>query len=113
MESAFRYRHRILTEADVDCIRQLIAQHPGASRRCLPEKLCEAWHWVQPNGRLRAMPCRGLMLALHRAGRPRGCNPCSRSRDAGLVPPGFQVFKLQRSLKRRSLAFFFGFHRTK
>lgn len=69
MESAFTYRHRVITEADVDFIRQLIAQHPGASRRRLSEKLCEAWHWVQPNGRLRAMVCRGLMLALHRAGR--------------------------------------------
>jgi hypothetical protein len=69
METEFSYRHRVVSEADVDFIRQLIAQHPGASRRQLSEKLCEAWHWVQPNGRLRAMVCRGLMLTLHRAGR--------------------------------------------
>jgi hypothetical protein len=69
METDFTYRHRVVSKADVDFIRQLIAQHPGASRRRLSEKLCEAWHWVQANGRLRDMVCRGLMLALHRAGR--------------------------------------------
>jgi hypothetical protein len=69
MGAAFSYRHRVVSQADVDFIRQLIAQHPGASRRRLSEKLCEAWHWVQPNGQLRDMVCRGLMLALHRAGR--------------------------------------------
>lgn len=69
MGTEFTYRSRVVGEADVEFIRQLIAQHPGASRRRLSEKLCEAWQWVQPNGQLRAMVCRGLMLALHRAGR--------------------------------------------
>jgi hypothetical protein len=31
-------------------------------------KLCKAWNWVQPNGVLRDMVCRGFMLALHRGG---------------------------------------------
>jgi hypothetical protein len=31
-------------------------------------KLCQAWNWVQANGALRDMVCRGLMLELHRAG---------------------------------------------
>ncbi len=57
-----------MTDADVVFIRQLIAAHPRASRRALSKKLCEAWNWVQPNGVLRDMVCRGLMLALHRAG---------------------------------------------
>jgi hypothetical protein len=69
MGTAFSYRHRLVSEADVDFIRQLIAQYPGASRRRLSEKLCQAWHWVQPNGQLRDQVCRSLMLALHRAGR--------------------------------------------
>ncbi len=38
------------------------------SRRGLSEKLCLAWDWRQPNGALRDMVCRGLMLALCRAG---------------------------------------------
>ena len=69
MEAVFTYRHRVLSEADVVFIRQLIAQHPELSRRRLARKLCEAWQWVQPNGRVRDMVCRGLMLALHRRGR--------------------------------------------
>jgi hypothetical protein len=31
-------------------------------------KLCELWQWRQPNGVLRDMVCRGLLLVLHRAG---------------------------------------------
>jgi hypothetical protein len=68
MEPIFSYRHRDLSGDDVAFIRQLIAEHPRLSRRRLSEKLCQAWNWVQPNGVARAMVCRGLMLALHRAG---------------------------------------------
>ena len=68
MASEWRYRGRVVTAADVTSIRQLIAENPGASRRRLSEKLCEAWQWKQANGALRAMVCRGLLLMLHRAG---------------------------------------------
>jgi hypothetical protein len=68
MEVRLSYRGRTVTDADVAFIGQLIAAHPTASRRDLSKKLCEAWNWVQPNGALRDMVCRGLMLALHRAG---------------------------------------------
>ncbi len=68
MEAALTYRHRTVTEDEVAFIRQLIAAHPQASRRELSKKLCQAWNWVQANGALRDMVCRGLMLQLHRAG---------------------------------------------
>jgi hypothetical protein len=68
MEVRLTYRGRAVTDADVAFIDQLIAAHPAASRRDLSKKLCRAWNWVQPNGALRDMVCRGLMLALHRAG---------------------------------------------
>jgi Domain of unknown function (DUF4338) len=68
METELRYRQRIVREADLHFIRQLIAQHPQASRKQLSKKLCAAWNWVQPNGALCDMVCRGLMLHLHRAG---------------------------------------------
>jgi len=63
-----RYRARVVTDADVAFIRDLITGHPTASRRALSHRLCEAWNWVQPNGVPRDMVCRGLLLALHRAG---------------------------------------------
>ena len=68
MEVKFRYRGREVTEPDLEFIRELIAAHPGASRRELSARLCAAWNWVQPNGAPRDMVCRGLMLELHRAG---------------------------------------------
>jgi len=68
MEILLRYRGRALTAADICEIRELIAAHPGASRRKLSERLCEHWGWRQANGALRDMVARGLMLALHRGG---------------------------------------------
>ena len=64
----FRYRGRNFTAAEIDSIRLLIAAHPGLSRRRLSAQLCQAWNWVQPNGHLRDMVARSLMLQLHRAG---------------------------------------------
>lgn len=68
MSSQFRYRGRVVTEKDIAFVRQLIAENPGASRRRLSAKLCEAWQWKQANGALRDMVCRGLLLLLDRAG---------------------------------------------
>jgi hypothetical protein len=68
MSSEWRYRGRTVTNEDVAFIRQLIADHPKASRRRLSAQLCEAWDWKQANGALRDMVCRGLLLLLHRAG---------------------------------------------
>lgn len=68
MESVLRHRGREISVEDVAFIRQLIAEHPQASRRRLSQLLCEAWNWRQGNGTLCDMVCRGLMLALKRAG---------------------------------------------
>lgn len=68
MDSVLTYRHRAVTVDEVTFIRQLIAAHPHDSRRELSRKLCSAWNWVQANGAPRDMVCRGLMLALDRAG---------------------------------------------
>jgi hypothetical protein len=68
MSIVLSYRHRDVTIGDVEFLRDLIAAHPDASRRALSKKVCAAWNWVQPNGALRDMVCRSLMLELHRAG---------------------------------------------
>jgi hypothetical protein len=62
------YRGRVFSTEDILYIRTLIAAHPGESRRRLSQKLCQAWQWKQPNGALRDMVCRGLLLMLHRTG---------------------------------------------
>ena len=68
MNVILKYRGRAVTAAEVTFIQELIARQPTCSRRRLSQELCRAWNWVQPNGQLRDMVCRGLMLALHRAG---------------------------------------------
>jgi hypothetical protein len=68
MDEVLRHRGRSVSSDDVEEIKQLIAGNPGASRRDLSKRLCEKWNWRQPNGELRGMVCRGLMLALDRAG---------------------------------------------
>jgi uncharacterized protein DUF4338 len=68
MEEALVYRGRKISNAEITFIADLIAAHPQASRWKLSKLLCEAWDWRQANGALRDMVCRGMMLALHRAG---------------------------------------------
>ncbi len=81
----WKHRGRIITSDDVVFIQQLIDANPGLSRRKLSAKLCEAWDWRQPNGALRDMVCRGMLLMLDRAGqiqlpaiKKRPNNPLSR-----------------------------------
>jgi hypothetical protein len=91
-EHRLSHRHRLISADDLVFIRRLIAEHPGCSRRELSKKLCQAWNWVQPNGALRDMVCRSMMLELHRAGHielpPVRCvprNPLAQRRAAALV----------------------------
>ena len=64
----FTYRRRAVSEAQRVFIEELIAAHPQSSRWELSRQVCRAWNWVQPNGVLCDMVCRGLMLGMHRAG---------------------------------------------
>jgi hypothetical protein len=68
MDVVLKYRGRVIRESDLAVIRTLVEEYPTASRRKLSQKLCVAWNWVQPNGTPCDMVCRGLMLALERAG---------------------------------------------
>ncbi len=67
MEVKLKYRGQLITDAEVAAIRAFIAENPDSSRNALSKALCERWGWVQPNGALRDMVMRGLLLALHRA----------------------------------------------
>jgi hypothetical protein len=64
----YKYRGRSLVSKDIEFKRELIKNNPKSSRRDLSKKLCVAWNWVQENGTLKDMVCRGLMLGLHREG---------------------------------------------
>lgn len=68
MDGPLKYRGKMLTRDDIGFINRLISENPDDSRWVLSRKLCRAWNWVQPNGALRDMVCRSMMLELHRGG---------------------------------------------
>jgi hypothetical protein len=68
MDLEVKYQGRIATRQDIEFIRKLISENPSDSRRALSQKLCKAWNWIQSNGTLRDMVCRGFMLRLESAG---------------------------------------------
>jgi uncharacterized protein DUF4338 len=87
------YRGRRLDESDIALLQALIARHSTLSRRQLSRVVCEAWGWRQRNGALRDMVCRGLLLALERAGwielpRKRCSPPNPLAQRPGAVPAG-------------------------
>lgn len=63
-----KFRGRVATHSDVILIKELISKYPNSSRTWLSQELCRIWNWVQPNGALRDMTCRGFLLELEKAG---------------------------------------------
>ena len=68
MSETWRYRGQTIDSEQVVFLREFIAAHPDSSRWKLSRQLCEALGWKQPNGALRDVVCRGLLLLLERAG---------------------------------------------
>jgi len=79
MELEVKYQGIVATTEHIEFIKKLIKENPNDSRRALSKKSCIAWNWVQPNGVLRDMVCRGFMLKLELAGYiklpEKKCNP--------------------------------------
>jgi hypothetical protein len=59
-----RYCGRDLSAADLASIRQLIADHPTATRARLSRLVCEQLDWRRDDGRLKDMSCRVAMLRM-------------------------------------------------
>ena len=96
MDLKVKYQGRIANTEHVEFIKGLIAENPNDSRRALSKKLCEAWNWVQPNGALRDMVCRGFLLRLESAGhiklpprRYKPNNPLANRKK----PPNVEVYE--------------------
>ena len=68
MDLVIKYRGKSFKTEDISFIKGLIAENPNDSRFALSKKLCKEWNWVQTNGTLKDMVCRGFMLQLHREG---------------------------------------------
>jgi hypothetical protein len=67
-QTLLKYRGRPVTEEDISFIKDLISKKPDIGRCELSRQVCQSWNWKQPNGALKDMVCRGLLLQLEREG---------------------------------------------
>jgi Druantia protein DruA len=68
MAETWRYRGQPIDSEQIAFLKEFIRAHPTSSRWKLSRQLCEVLGWKQANGALRDVVCRGLLLALERAG---------------------------------------------
>lgn len=68
MQVLLKHRGREVGDNEVAFIRELLHKNPNWTRRRLSIEVCQHWGWKQTNGVLCDAQCRGLLLALHRAG---------------------------------------------
>ena len=68
METIITYRRRSVTRKDIETVKRIIALHPEKSRRFISQEVCRQWDWRQPNGVLKDMVCRSLLLLLESNG---------------------------------------------
>lgn len=61
-------RKRTITEADLESIQIIVNDHWDKGRTPISQILCQKWNWVQPNGQLKDMACREVLLTLNRKG---------------------------------------------
>jgi hypothetical protein len=67
-EVVFRYRSRELDLHDIQFIRDLVTEHYSRGRSHISRVLCEAWQWVQLNGKFKEYAARDLLLRLEERG---------------------------------------------
>jgi len=61
-------RKRTITDEDISFIQNIIDEHWHNSRSAISRVLCQRWNWTQPNGRLKDMACREVLVTLERVG---------------------------------------------
>lgn len=59
-------RGRDITQKDIEAINKLITKYYSKGRKYISEELSRYWRWYQPNGNLKDMACREILLKLHR-----------------------------------------------
>lgn len=61
-------RKRTITEHDLELIQTTVNEHWDKGRTAISKILCQKWNWIQPNGQLKDMACREVLLTLNRKG---------------------------------------------
>jgi hypothetical protein len=67
-EVLYQIRGRKITVDDLNDIRATVLDHWASGRSAISRLLCERWDWRQPNGQLKEMACRALLLSLEDKG---------------------------------------------
>lgn len=60
-----RYSGKIFTENDIQLIRKIIITNPQMTRTALSKEVCRQLKWYKPNGELKEMRCRVVMIQMH------------------------------------------------
>lgn len=68
MNVEIRYRGKTYTGKEIDEIKEVIVTYRERSRLFISQEICRRWGWAQPNGVLKDMICRGLLLQLEAQG---------------------------------------------
>jgi hypothetical protein len=61
-------RKRNIGESDIEQIQTTVNEHWVKGRKHISKVLCLQWQWFQPNGQLKDMACREILLTLKRKG---------------------------------------------
>jgi len=92
MEEWVRYRGKNYGFREISEIRDILMAYPDRSRRFISQEICRRWEWRQPNGVLKDMICRGLLLQLEAQGfielpprKQNPLNPLSRHQKPQIV----------------------------
>lgn len=84
-------RNRTVTGRDIRFIQSLVYKHWDKGRTQISKVLCTKWNWVQPNGRLKDMACRELLLTLHRKNLLDYPQPFQNSNNVKRAAPKIQI----------------------
>jgi hypothetical protein len=61
-------RKRTIDQHALETIQASVDRHWDKGRKHISKVLCRQWNWRQPNGQLKDMACRELLLTLDRKG---------------------------------------------
>ena len=68
VESVLVLQGRRISPAELQQVQHLVESHPDWSRYQLSRQLCSLWNWRAPNGQLKDMAARTLLLKLEQRG---------------------------------------------
>ncbi len=96
-------RKRTIHNTDLDLIQATVNRHWDKGRKQISKILCQEWNWLQPNGRLKDMACREILLTLNRKGLitlPPRFNSANNDKRNRSIP----VVEIDQTPLRRSLS---------